>query len=74
MVPTPNLNRFTQYTYLSSLTVKRKNDNAVHIFRLLLQFMAEQNCPFPVQGLAISPVARTHIGGATAMPVTIRSA
>ena len=39
----------------SNLTGKRKNDNAVHVLRRLLQFMAEQNCPFPVQGLAIAP-------------------
>ena len=38
----------------SNLTGKRKNDNVVHVLRRLLQFMAEQNCPFPVQGLAAS--------------------
>ena len=39
----------------SNLTGKRKNDNAVHVLRRSLPFMAEQNCPFPVQGLAIAP-------------------
>ena len=49
--------RFTQYPYMSSLTGKRKNDSDVHVFRLLLQYMAEQNCLFPVQGLVIVPAS-----------------